>query len=452
MIGTLFTRLSSKLQECLAFMLGDMDYSDQVSGSSNADEERREAISYDTSLPTQHSYLGNDLEELSGRTVLEDNLTVTLPLLVLPNIVLMPGQKLPLQLLRPATVSMMQHIIEKDRTFGLINQRQTDGSMVRNISIIGTTAEVRSYKEDPDENTGFTVLRVLAEGSQRFRVEKSWRQADGILMGKVRILPEVSVGDYLEGARCPSLQRFAVLPPNFQSLDAPKDHSLDRCQLKPCCRKYNRRACADFTWWPAWVYEQYDTDILINEIKLEIRSWLNSRLMLDTSPTDPTKFSYWVAINIPIDDSRKLNLLSSNSAVQRLRSELSILKKHIVLRCKECTELIAERKDIFSMSLEGPQGMYVNPSGYVHETITVYRSTGLSLIGRPLTEHSWFPGYAWIIAQCRQCSSHMGWKFVATDKNLKPEKFWGLCRSSVLSGTQSDDTDGSWNFEDTFIS
>lgn len=49
--------------------------------------------------------------------------------------------------------------------------------------------------------------------------------------------------------------------------------------------------------------------------------------------------------------------------------------------------------------------------------------------------------YAWIIAQCRHCSNHMGWKFVATDKKLKPEKFWGLCRSSVLTTSQNEDQD-----------
>lgn len=36
---------------------------------------------------------------------------------------------------------------------------------------------------------------------------------------------------------------------------------------------------------------------------------------------------------------------------------------------------------------------YVNPHGYVHETLTVYKASNLNLIGRPSTEHSWFPGY-----------------------------------------------------------
>ena len=46
--------------------------------------------------------------------------------------------------------------------------------------------------------------------------------------------------------------------------------------------------------------------------------------------------------------------------------------------------------------------------------------------------------YAWTIAQCRNCGSHMGWRFTAAKKKLQPEKFWGLTRSSVLPGLQND--------------
>lgn len=40
--------------------------------------------------------------------------------------------------------------------------------------------------------------------------------------------------------------------------------------------------------------------------------------------------------------------------------------------------------------------------------------------------------YAWTIAQCRNCGSHMGWKFTATEKDLSPPRFWGLTRSAML--------------------
>ena len=45
------------------------------------------------------------------------------------------------------------------------------------------------------------------------------------------------------------------------------------------------------------------------------------------------------------------------------------------------------------MSSEGPLGAYVNPNGCVHEIMTLYKANGLALIGPPVSEYSWFPGY-----------------------------------------------------------
>lgn len=50
--------------------------------------------------------------------------------------------------------------------------------------------------------------------------------------------------------------------------------------------------------------------------------------------------------------------------------------------------------------------------------------------------------YAWSIAKCLKCHRHMGWKFTATNKKLKPKEFWGLCRGSLsvhFGGVNSDE-------------
>ncbi len=74
-------------------------------------------------IPLQ--YLGNDLEEVRGRTVLEDDSSLELPLLSLPGVVLVPGQTLPLQLFQPNTVAMMRNLLDKDKTFGMVTVRYT---------------------------------------------------------------------------------------------------------------------------------------------------------------------------------------------------------------------------------------------------------------------------------------------------------------------------------------
>ena len=62
-----------------------------------------------------------------------------------------------------------------------------------------------------------------------------------------------------------------------------------------------------------------------------------------------------------------------------------------VLCCRECGLLIANKKDVFSMAVEGPMGAYVNPGGHVHEMLTVNKAQNVNLVGQPSTEHSWFP-------------------------------------------------------------
>lgn len=67
-----------------------------------------------------HQYLGNDLEEVRGRTIHEDDACVSLPLLPLPNVVLVPGQTLPLHVFPNNTVAMIRRVLDEDKTFGIV--------------------------------------------------------------------------------------------------------------------------------------------------------------------------------------------------------------------------------------------------------------------------------------------------------------------------------------------
>ncbi|XP_022258862.1 protein cereblon-like [Limulus polyphemus] len=378
-------------------------YKDGVVNKNDEKKGKNPDVSYDISLPSQHTYLGNDLEELSGRTLLDDNSCQNLPLLPLPGIVLVPGQTIPLQLFEPSVISMVKRIIEKDHTLGIINSRYQ--APLPGVVCVGTTAEIRSYREEADENVGLSTLRLKAEGRQRFQIIETMRQIDGVLMAKIRILPEVTVYIYF----------------------------------------YDRFDFANYTRWPRWVYHQYDAILIVQRIRQELEKW-NCFIPTDKTPKTPLDFSYWVAANLPLDDNKRLCLLGLNNAIQRLRCELSMLKRYRTLCCLDifCNIDIANRHDIFSMSLEGPQGTYVNPSGYVHEIITTYKARGLLLFGSPSTEQSWFPGYAWTAASCSGCDNHIGWKFTTTNRKLEPQQFWGLCRAALRPAFCSDIEDELW--------
>ena len=183
---------------------------------------------------------------------------------------------------------------------------------------------------------------------------------------------------------------------------------------------------------PNWVYLMYDPRALVQRVHDQISSLRLYGQTRVTVPRDPVELSFWVGINLPLDDEHRIKILELNNAVQRLRFELSLLDKCQIICCKSCNRRIGRQEDIFSMSQEGPQNAYVNPGGYVHQTLTLYKTQNLKLVGASSAEYSWFPGYSWTIAQCRYCNSHMGWKFTATDdKKLVPKKFWGISGRSI---------------------
>ncbi|KAL8602511.1 hypothetical protein ACOMHN_065383 [Nucella lapillus] len=398
------------------------------------DQRRRTpSLTFDTSLPGTHSYLGNDLEDVRGRTVLEDNAVVMLPLLPLPGVVLVPGQVIPLHLFQQQLIATLRRLADTDKTFGVVTYN-VDPDFGSGFSDIGCTAELFSMKNETDDASGLATLRALARGRQRFKVIDTRREMTGILAGKVRILPEVAMARCLSGARPQSQDKFVCSPCQQDGVvqtAVDRHGNVLRSVSMVVNKQVDRFSSAYLTHWPPWVYKMYDAELLKEQIIKELHSW-NDTLHTMTLPTDAMELSYWVAQNLPLDNAMRMHLLEVACPLHRLRSEIAIMRKCAVLCCVACTQQVARKEDVFSMSREGPLGAYVNPQGHVHETLTVYKANNLSLLGRPSTEHSWFPGYAWTIAQCRGCASHMGWKFTATKKKLTPLKFWGLCRSSLV--------------------
>ncbi|XP_069062458.1 protein cereblon isoform X1 [Pleurodeles waltl] len=389
----------------------------EVEDHDNKDAEKPNIINFDTSLPTSHTYLGSDMEEFHGRTVHDEDSCQTIPVLPHIMVMLIPGQTLPLQLFRPQEVSMVRNLIQRDRTFAVLaysNGREIDARF-------GTTAEIYAYREE--QEFGIETVKVKAVGRQRFKVMEIRTQTDGIQQAKVQILPEQVLPSTMAGVQLDSLNRCHVYPSS-----KPSQH------LQGWWHKYQKRKfhCASLTSWPSWLYSLYDAETLMERVKRQLHEW-DENLKDDSLPANPIDFSYRVAACLPIDDTLRIQLLKIGSAIQRLRCELDIMNKCTSLCCKQCEDTeITTKNEIFSLSLCGPMAAYVNPHGFVHETLTVYKGSNLNLIGRPSTEHSWFPGYAWTIAQCRVCGSHMGWKFTATKKDMSPQKFWGLTRSALL--------------------
>lgn len=108
------------------------------------------------------------------------------------------------------------------------------------------------------------------------------------------------------------------------------------------------------------------------------------------------------------------------------------------ISCGACNRPLARKKDIFNVpGSEGVAGAYVNSYGSVHQTLTVKRlqdPTSVELQGRPCTQDSWFPGYAWTIAVCGTCGRHLGWKFTWVGSQRHPQGY-----SSEDDGSHGED-------------
>ena len=402
------------------------DDPDEISSeddTSGVDDQKKKKetrkIDFDASLPSTHMYLGSDMQELHGRTIHDNHEIVMMPLFFLPGVVLMPGQTLPLNLFHPQPIAMMKRVVQADKTFGLMVPNSENETA--SLADVGTTCEIFSVKED--DHYGYTTMSIIATGRQRFRIISKKMQLDGVIMGKIKILPEFIHSNVPPTALLCSNQ----LKPN--SLTSRLLQALQDPFKTPSVYDLKGQSLSRF---PVWVYKLYNPQFLMTHLIGMIKTW-NQNLDFSTIPSGPVEFSHWVTANLPFTNEMKVSLLEIDAASVRLRRQIKIMQKcSNSLACLHCEHVIANKNDLFSMSATGPQAAYVNPGGHVHETMTFFKATGLSVTGRPTTEYSWFPGYAWRIARCDNCHEHMGWKFTAAKRGLKLKKFWGLTRASLV--------------------
>ena len=113
--------------------------------------------------------------------------------------------------------------------------------------------------------------------------------------------------------------------------------------------------------------------------------------------------------------------------------ESTLAPGHRGFRCATCDAEVASQRDVLSVSEEESVCAFVNPAGFLHEIVTLRAVVGLRLEGHSTAAHSWFDGYAWTIANCAACQTHLGWQFDALEPR-SPSVFWGL-RRIALTGT-----------------
>lgn len=80
------------------------------------------------------------------------------------------------------------------------------------------------------------------------------------------------------------------------------------------------------------------------------------------------------------------------------------------VRCVACGARLAPERARIDVN-GAHEHEFMNPSGLRFRVACFAVAPGCVPEGEPSTVWSWFPGCAWQIALCRECSVHVGWSF-----------------------------------------
>ncbi|CAH0664252.1 unnamed protein product [Spodoptera exigua] len=380
----------------------------------NEERNRSEADSeeehfYDISIAASHSYLGAGLACVRGRSVVEAGWVGRVPALAHHG-VLFPGETVPMLLPRPHDAALLVQAIQRDKLFGLLCPDEV-GVM---LSGYGVLCEVMmaGIDETQDQPTSVTFK---ARAIHRFRLLKVPKTAIPLSAYarmravEVVVLPELGARDTLRAARL---------------------HSLDPLRTSTHLAAVQRRLRAldaAATPWPLFVYEIFDYE----SMRHAIHEYFRTIMLEDKLPEDAVSLSFWVASNLALSAADRLALFAVDDALLRLHMEVHFIRRKSVLCCSSCMAQIARKEHIFPMSSEGVHSNYTNLGGYMHDILTVSEACNVETNGAPSAEYSWFPGYTWTVALCANCMVHVGWRFEALKRSLRPAQFYGLCRNYV---------------------
>lgn len=123
------------------------------------------------------------------------------------NIVLFPNGPLPLRIFETRYVDMVRRCMRESSSFGVVLIREGSEVGPAEMFDVGTVARIMDFHQLADGLLGLSCV-----GGQRFRIRSRSRQADGLNLAEVDILPpEAEMAVPTRHARLPALLKN-VLP------------------------------------------------------------------------------------------------------------------------------------------------------------------------------------------------------------------------------------------------
>ncbi|KAF0718494.1 Aste57867_1663 [Aphanomyces stellatus] len=387
----------------------DMENTSAASSSLNEDQEDLDNID---PFVVDHSYLGDDMAVMRSKsTYFTPGTTMSMPLVLLPDLVIFPGETLPLRMLSTSTLQLITtRLRDGNDFFALIN--------TNHLHHVGTVIQIERVYEQGDMH-----LSIVGRGRQRFE-----------LVERVQIH---SLGHFLEGI----FAQVRILP-DYHAIPSP----VALPSSSPSRRKRPRPRMIAY-WGPAQ-YALFDGPSLVYQAKsillqsVEWHAFTGSQpsTLTSSSPSDPTRFSYWLAAHLNLSLLDRQRFLATSCAIGRLRALIAWLQQQTsLIQCAGCATTLADTRDIFLQqdAVDGsPVSTFVNPHGSIHQILTMH-SVPMTLVrphGEPTLADTWFPGYTWQCISCRTCANFLGWRYEAAPMLLDdphPRVFFGLLRNAI---------------------
>ena len=110
-------------------------------------------------------------------------------------------------------------------------------------------------------------------------------------------------------------------------------------------------------------------------------------------------------------------------------------KNRKTYHCSRCGVFIADSGAM--IRIQGAEDhSFVNPAGVQCNFSTFGHCENVTVDNDLYLQHSWFTGYGWRFVVCRVCLQHLGWKYDAVKKDVKPRGFFGILVETVDSVTR----------------
>ena len=306
--------------------------------------------------------------------------------------VALPGQEVQLRFRAGSAVAqLLQTVFDRgygNRRFGLALRKEGG----RGYAQIGTVAELLSIMEDEfaaeEEHMSF-CLRAKAVSA--FRIVKMVSGSCGVVV---------------------------TLP-------------LGEGEWNITSYRHDQRSVRPFS---AWVYRDRDTPSLTRQLQSLYAAHFNKPLTRLEGEQD---LSFQVASELFRRREERISILSEQSTSVRLFrciEKLSNRRDHVI-SCSNCSRPLALRMNMVDVAgAKGACGVYTNPHGIVHSTVTCKELISAALhsviiAGLPTMKDTWFSGYYWQILYCR-CRAHLGWRY----SKASGEEFWGFRHESIAEG------------------